>query len=191
MSAKPKTVYAPIGMDDLPRRTEALAQLMEKIRPLAVEYRELTGKPLGVTGEFAETEAQRVMGLTLMPPRHPGFDATALDGKRIQIKGRVLNAKRSGIERMGTIDTNEDKPWDSVMLVILDRNYRVERIHEASRADVLAEMAREDTDTVKARTKAKAAGQVYVVAEHGPHRMQGHLQVDDFERIGKLVWPVT
>jgi hypothetical protein len=44
-------------------------EILTSVRPLASEYYQLTGKPLGVTGEVAEYIAADLLGLELAPPR--------------------------------------------------------------------------------------------------------------------------
>ena len=82
-----------------------LAVLAEAKR-LAQEYRRLTGKPLGITGEVAEYEAARILGVRLTPARQPGYDATEevnSTERRLQIKGRcVLQDSKPG-QRLGSI----------------------------------------------------------------------------------------
>lgn len=69
-------------------------QVMEVLRGaklLAQQYRVLTGKPLGITGEVAEYEAARLLDVELTPARHAGYDAVRMaDGRRYQIKGRCV-----------------------------------------------------------------------------------------------------
>jgi hypothetical protein len=48
---------------------------------------------LGITGEVAEYEASRLLGIKLTPARQAGYDATETTGetvRRLQIKGRCL-----------------------------------------------------------------------------------------------------
>jgi hypothetical protein len=45
-------------------------------KKLAQEYRTLTGKPLGITGEVAEYEAARLLGVELTPARQAGYDGS-------------------------------------------------------------------------------------------------------------------
>jgi len=91
------------------------------VKPLAAEYYQLTGKPLGVTGEVAEYVAAKTLGLELAPPRTAGYDATRRKNGRkqhIQIKGRAYGKKAKPGQRLGTI-----KPGalcDIVLLVLLD-----------------------------------------------------------------------
>ena len=44
-------------------------KILQSAKLLAVEYRGLTGRPLGITGEIAEAEAVRLMKVELCPPR--------------------------------------------------------------------------------------------------------------------------
>ncbi|MDO9129272.1 MAG: hypothetical protein Q7U34_05335, partial [Anaerolineales bacterium] len=68
----------------------AVGKLINRVKAIAKEYRELTGRPLGITGEVAEYEAARLLNLKLSDVRQAGYDAIRSDGTRIQIKGRVL-----------------------------------------------------------------------------------------------------
>ena len=49
--------------------------LLANAKVLAQQYRALTGKPLGITGEVAEYEASRILGVELTPARQAGYDA--------------------------------------------------------------------------------------------------------------------
>ncbi len=67
-------------------------ETLRKAKKLAQEYRTLTGKPLGITGEVAEYEAARLLGVQLTPARQAGYDAVERKGgktRRLQIKGAV------------------------------------------------------------------------------------------------------
>ena len=115
-------------------RTEK--DILAEVRALAVEYYQLTGKPLGVTGEIGEFEGAEKMELELAPPRTEGYDAIRHDGpnKRIQIKSRW---KRDGLgtgQRVSKIDIS--KEFDSVMLVLMRGDYEVYEIWEAGRQAV-------------------------------------------------------
>jgi hypothetical protein len=117
--------------------SEELQEILCRTRELAVRYYNLTGRPLGVTGEVAECEAVRLLDLQLAAVREAGYDAFRIKGarrQRIQIKGRcVLNDKPG--QRLGSIDIA--KPWDVVMLVLLDRRYEATAIYEAPRKKVI------------------------------------------------------
>jgi len=98
---------------------------------LAVDYESFTGRPLGLTGELAELDAARLLDLTLMPVRHPGYDATDRDGAHIQIKGRQLEPLKDGL--IGTIKATDD--CHAVVLVLFDQRYQPT---EVLRAEYLA-----------------------------------------------------
>ena len=114
------------------RAMDEIRKLIERLRPLAREYRRLTGKPLGITGEVAEHEAARLLGLKLVKAYTPGFDATR-GRERLQIKGRVGPCHRLGAIR-------GDREWDAVIFVLLDEDLRAVEIWKAERAAVTAEM---------------------------------------------------
>lgn len=102
------------------RTTEYLrvvGPLLATAKELARQYKDVTGRPLGITGEVAEYEAIRLLELDVCDVRQAGFDATCDAGPhhRVQIKGRSLKERQGG--RLGSIDLKKD--WDSVVLVLL------------------------------------------------------------------------
>ena len=104
---------------------------------VANEYRSITGRPLGITGEIAEYEAVRLLGLEIAEVRQPGYDALRRDKNksvRIQIKGRRLSSNNKVSGRLGKIDLNHE--WDIVVLVLLDVDFEPLEIYEANRAKV-------------------------------------------------------
>lgn len=118
----------------------ALSDLLERAREIGTAYYRLTGKPLGITGEIGEYEAARIMGLTLVDARMPGYDAVGADGRRIQIKARMFAPDRTlGGQRLGKI--KRDSQFDTVMLVMLDAEYLPWIIWEAQRGAVLDALA--------------------------------------------------
>lgn len=142
-----------------------ITELLERVKAVAREYRDLTGRPLGCTGEVAELEAASILGLSLAEVRQAGYDATGPDGRRIQIKGRcVLPSSKPG-QRVGSINCTHD--WDTVMLVLLDEDLNATAIHEADRAAVVAAL---EVPGSKARNE------------------RGALAVSQFKSIGRLVW---
>lgn len=112
---------------------------MDRIKRAAVEYRRLTGKPLGITGEVAEQTAAKLLKLDLMPPRWPGYDAEDSTGKRVQIKGTTHEGTLGAVHR--------DKQWDSVLWVKLDLEYEVVEIWECDRSTIEAELDRSPSKT--------------------------------------------
>jgi hypothetical protein len=55
---------------------DRIYKLLAEAKKLAQEYRTLTGKPLGITGEVAEYEAARLLGVTLTPARQCGYPSS-------------------------------------------------------------------------------------------------------------------
>jgi hypothetical protein len=145
-----------------------IMEVLGEAKRLAQEYRALTGKPLGITGEVAEYEAARILGVKLTGARQAGYDATERRNgsiRRLQVKGRCLLPNCKPSQRLGSIDTMKD--WDAVLMVLLDENFEATEIHEAQRAAVLAALSAPGS---KARNE------------------RGALGVRKFKTIGKLRW---
>lgn len=101
--------------------TRRVREILATIKPLAAEYYQLTGKPLGVTGEVAEYVAAETLGLELAPPRTAGHDAVQRRGheiERIEIKGRAYGEDAKPGQRLGRI--KQGAACDKVLLVLLD-----------------------------------------------------------------------
>ena len=146
-----------------------IAKILDSVRELAIQYYKETGKPLGVTGEMAEFEAARILGLTLCSARQEGYDAIRPVGipKRIQIKGRrILETSKPG-QRLGKIRIEKD--WDSVMLVLLNESYRAVEIYEALKPAIVAALSKPGS---RARNE------------------RGALAVSKFKSIGNCIWPL-
>jgi hypothetical protein len=122
---------------------DPVLEILAEAKKLAQKYRVLTGKPLGITGEVAEYEAARILGVALTPARQAGYDATETrEGKvlHLQIKGRcVLEDSKPG-QRMGSIDIK--KEFDTVLLVLLDGNFDATVIYEAPREAVISALTK-------------------------------------------------
>ena len=148
---------------------DEIISVLASAKGLAQKYRQLTGKPLGVTGEVAEYEAARKLGLQLTAARQAGYDAIETkDGveRKLQIKGRCIlnNSKRS--QRLGAIKI--DSEWDAVLLVLLNEDLDATHIYEAERDAVLAALSAPGS---RARNE------------------RGALAVSKFKSIGRLRWP--
>lgn len=152
----------PIDMDEI-------SQLINEARKIAVRYRELTGRPIGITGEVAEYEAVRLLNLELATVMQAGYDAIRRteDGiQRLQIKGRCITTNNPG-QRIGRIDL--DKEWDTVLLVLLDENLQPTALYEAPRSAVESALRAPGS---RARNE------------------RGALSVSKFKSIGIQVWPL-
>ena len=147
---------------------ERVMALLGEAKSLAREYYSLTGKPLGVTGEVAEYEAARILGVELTAARQAGYDAIECVGsatKKLQIKGRCLQENCKPGQRLGSIRTEHD--WDAVLMVLLDYEFNATEIYEAQRANVEAAL--------------KAPGSK-------ARNVRGALSVSKFKSIGSLRW---
>ena len=112
---------------------EEVGKLIAKAKTLARRYRELTGRPIGITGEVAEYEAMRLLGLNPAKVRQAGYDAIRSRGRvkeYLQIKGRCILTNNPG-QRLGKIDLKHQ--WDAVLLVLLDVDFEPTAIYEAKR----------------------------------------------------------
>ena len=149
-------------------RINRIARILRAVRDLAVEYYKETGKPLGITAEVSEFEAARLLGLKLSQARQEGYDAIRGEGgrpRRVQIKGRCITDESKGGQKVGAIKL--DKKWDSVVLVLLDREFRPGEIFEARRPAIKRALLAPGS---KARNE------------------RGVLSVSKFKSIGKRVW---
>lgn len=148
--------------------SEEIIDLLREAKQLGQRYYQLTGKPLGVTAEVAEYEAFRLLGLTLVEVRNPGFDAISeRDGRvvRYQIKGRCFDHRIGSGQRVGSLSLK--KEWDVALLVLLDPDFEAREIWEASR-DALTPLLTNPGS--KSRTE------------------RGQIGVNQFKRVGKCIW---
>ena len=145
-----------------------IGDILARAKQAAVDYYQLTRKPLGVTGEVGEYEATRLLGLTLnAAPRVPGYDATDEDGRRYQIKSRAVpDPRRAHNQRLGSIKRTPE--WDAVLMVLMNQEMETQEIWRAERNAVLKALAAPGS-------KAK--------------NERGALSVSEFRQIGTRVWP--
>jgi hypothetical protein len=144
----------------------ALKRIIQQARTVAKQYREITGKPLGITGEVGEFIAADLLGLELTEARQPGYDAIAPEGHRVQIKTRCMLPGAHSGGRLGRIKL--DYEWDTVMLVLIDADFAPIMIYEAPRADIERELKKPGS---KARNE------------------KGALSISKFKAIASIVWP--
>jgi len=151
--------------------TDRVMEILRQAKLLARDYRQLTGKPLGVTGEVAEYEAARILNLKLTPARQAGYDAIEQTNgvtRHLQIKSRCIleDSKRSQM----CPSINIAKDFDAVLLVLLDQNFDAFAIYEAERAPIIAALTAPGS---RARNE------------------RGAMAVSKFKSIGKLRWQRT
>ena len=116
---------------------EHVGSILERARAAVVDYYQVTGKPLGITGEFGEYVAAERLGLELAEACTAGYDAPDSAGRRIQIKARSIpRGKKLVDQRLGSIRL--DHEWDVVLLVLMDELFEVGWIFEAERPAIEA-----------------------------------------------------
>lgn len=145
--------------------SNSLKNLIDQAKQLARQCREITGKPLGITGEVGEFTAAHLLNLQLTDARQPGYDAIAPDGRRIQIKTRCILPSNRSSGRLGRI--NLDHEWDTVMLVLISNDFELISIHEAQRANIERELTKPGS---KARNE------------------KGALSISKFRSIASTIW---
>jgi hypothetical protein len=117
----------------------AVDKLMAEARRLAAEYRRVTGKTLPISGEIAVHDAARLLGLETVTDPAAGYDAVRIDGderERFLVKARVVFDQSKGGHRLGELKL--DKPWDTLLVVLMDADYEAIEIYAVRRADVVA-----------------------------------------------------
>ena len=145
---------------------EKAGEILERGKQAAIDYYDLTGKPLGITGEFGEYLTAKLLGLELAEARSPGYDATDKKGRKIQIKSRCIprDKKLSG-QRLGSIRL--DHEWDCVMVILLNERFEPQAIYEAGRGPL-------EEALMKPGSKAR--------------NERGALPITKFIKIGKQIW---
>jgi hypothetical protein len=144
----------------------ALKKVIQKAKKLAKEYRQLTGKPLGITGEVGEFIAADLLHLQLTDARNPGYDAVGPDKRRIQIKSRCILPNAKPGQRVGSIRFKHD--FDTVMLVLMNEDFKPLEIYEAKHDDV--KFALEKTGSIA-------------------RNVRGSMGINQFKAISSRVWP--
>lgn len=157
-------------MDSCPEvDMKRVGAVLEEARKLAWEYYQLTGKPLGITGEMAEYEAARLLGMELCAARQKGYDALwSSDGsvQKVQIKGRCVRSDGRMTGRVPKIRL--DDAWDTVVLVVLDGQFEARHIYAADRPAVEEALRRPGSAARNER---------------------GQLGISQFVSISRLIWP--
>ncbi len=131
----------------------------------AIRYHELTGKPLGITGEVGEVIAAKLLKLNLAEALQAGYDATGEDDRLVQIKSVCVPHNSNPGHRVGSIRL--DHQWDTVVLILMTIKYEPIEIWEADRSDVEREL-------LKPGSKAR--------------NVRGALSVAKFKSIAALKW---
>ena len=151
-------------MDDLPLKT--IQDVIQTATTVAKRSRQLTGKPLGITGEIGEVLGADLLGLDLADARQAGYDAISKDGRRVQIKARCILSSSKRSQQVGSIRL--DHEWDTVALILMNEDFEALSIYEATRPAIEAAL---EAPGSKARNE------------------RGSLAVSKFKSIATRVWP--
>jgi hypothetical protein len=116
----------------------ALESVIREAIAVAIRYRRLTGRPLGITGEVGEFYVAKLLGWDLAEARQAGYDAIATDSHRVQVKARCVLDGASRSQRLGSIKLSH--PWETVALVVMDGDFDPLSIYEAQRPDIEREL---------------------------------------------------
>lgn len=146
-----------------------IKEILAQAKELAKRYKNITGKPLGITGEIAEFTVADLLELELSQARQAGYDAIQhVSGKtiKVQIKGRCLPEKYNPGSRVGSIRL--DHEWDIVMLIIMDEDLEAVEIYESDRESITKALLKPGS---KARNE------------------RGSLGISKFKSIGIKIWP--
>jgi hypothetical protein len=157
----------------------ALDKLISETRRLAAEYRRATGKTLPVSAEIAIHDGIRLLGLEPVEGADHGYDALRRIGdnvQRIQIKGRAVFNENKPAHRLGQLSL--DKPWDRLVLVIMNEDYETVEIYEAERAEVEACLD-DNTGSKRHRRGAMSVAQFKIISQRVWTRENG-LEDDGF-----------
>ena len=148
-----------------------LQQLIKAAKDLASRYYQITGKPLGISGEIAEHEAARILNFELAPAREASIDAYFVEqGIRltVQIKGRAVDPTQKYVGRVPKIKL--EPTFDFAVLVLLDRStYEPIEIWRADHAAIKERLTKPGS---KSRNE------------------RGSMGISQFKSIAIRVWPV-
>jgi hypothetical protein len=141
--------------------------VLEQAKEAAIKYYQITGKPLGITGEIGEYLVAKKLHLKLSNAREPGYDAIDKTGRLIQIKSRSIpTGKRIAGQRTGSIRL--DHKWNVILLLVMNEKFEPYVMYEADRASIKKALRKPGS---KARNE------------------RGALSISKFKSIGKQVWP--
>jgi hypothetical protein len=122
----------------IPVNDDFIEKVQEAIE-VALAYEELTkGKRhLGITGTVGEILACYELSLRLTPDsRSKGYDAFDANDKQVEIKTRRSESKDLPKDS-GRVSTFSKHKFDYALLVLLDRQYQVSEIWQASYTELL------------------------------------------------------
>lgn len=146
-----------------------VTRLIAETRRLAADYKRATGKSLAVSSEIARHDACALLHLEALDnDSQNGYDAVGTvqswPDLRIQIKGRAIFDESKTGQRIGQLKL--DKPWDAVVLVLMNEDFETQEIYLARRHELEEELSQVDSK----------------------RQNRGAMSVARFRHLGRLVW---
>ena len=126
------------------RKLLAFVKTMTKV---AIEYENLSGRKIGITGEVGEVLVCRKFDLDLIADsRMPGADAIDCNKKLVQIKTRRSETEDEP-KLIGRMSRFSEHKCDYVYLAFLDKRYELTKVWRMSYGKRLADLiAKEQTE---------------------------------------------
>ena len=135
--------------------------LCNQLIELALKYDSIFGKKLNVTGEIGEILVCHKLGLKMVSDGYSTFDAVDRDGKRVQIKARHSDKDDIELPKEGSTISKISHSFDYLILVILDRNYKMHEILKVSYSSLKKHLDSADRSTASIATIRKLGANVY------------------------------
>ncbi|OGM89114.1 hypothetical protein A2108_01945 [Candidatus Wolfebacteria bacterium GWA1_42_9] len=102
--------------------TPKIRRTVKQLIRVAIDYRNVTGRNPGVTGEIGEILVSDKLNLFLVTDQiNAGFDAVNSIGKKYQIKTRLI----IGGKIKGRLSTVSKHKFDFAVLAILNEGYQI------------------------------------------------------------------
>ena len=162
LSSESKTALTASEPQTVPVTEEVLSGINKAIEG-ALAYENAVGglRKMGITGEVGEVLACHHLRLQLcVDPRAGGFDAVDGNGRRVQIKAR--RSESEGLPNdAGRIGTFSKHPFDYVVLVLLDHEYRLAEMWRANYRDIWPLVVKQKRRNPNLSTFKKAAERIW------------------------------
>ena len=91
-----------------------------------LQKRKVTRSENNPAGDYAKKLARDTLGLAGLDSSRKGYDAVGQNGEKYQIKGRRL-VKTNDLRQLSALRDLEKKPFDYLVGILFDRDFRVMR----------------------------------------------------------------
>lgn len=132
----------------------------------SLQFEALTGKQLNITGIVGEVLVAKKYNLELVVNDiNSGFDALDSEGKKVQIKTRRVNSKKSNL--LSKMSISNEANYNYTLLIILDKEYNPKEIYRAEKEQISSHF-----DRINAKRKVK----------------RNTMSISQFKKFGKLIY---